>query len=332
MKITNGIKAFEDYWVECQYSTDLSVLTSIYPHLKNELFSFSNEYTYELIGYTPKGSQKFYNVEAKPARSLRDGFETEYRSNINDTEKLIKKIRQLVRRRKYVYVGIDLFYSLPNTITWQKFHWQHYTFVTGYDRKKDEFYILESTFTEGFKEYAIPTERFKQAITSCDFENKVFSNKLIKGYVPEEVTVEDIKRNAENIVKSIEARDGMPMYHMDDDDYENRYFEELGGQHLFIIMNQQMSNKRMFSIMNEKGYLSNDKAGEYERTCEELIRGWNAAKISFFKLYSRSADTRGGFIDALNTYVESLLAKEKDMWLDCISYIENHKVTAENAA
>lgn len=314
MKLHNGIKPFDDYWVGCQQNVERSILSTLYPNLKNELFLYNNAYTYEIKDHKAGSGHEFFNIEVNTKYTMNCAFVDQQKSTSHDGKKLMQQMKRWLWQKKYVFAGVDMFYLLPNTMCWEKFHWYHYTFVTGYDSKRKEVYILEHTYTGAYREYAVPEERFCKAVENGDFEHKLVTKKVDDKHALPEVDLQEIKDNAEVIISSIQDMERRPLYVMTDYDYTEQYFMELNAQSFFIALNHQMANKILFRLLKERGYLQEEE--KYQRLlseCEELISGFNSIKISLFKCY-KTKENREKNVEALNQYIWEILDKEVRMW------------------
>lgn len=316
LKIGNGIEGFDDFWYGCQISTELSVLTSNYRDIRDKVFVYNNFYTYQLEEHISQAQSDFFTLKALNEFDITNAFHTTFWTDVQSTDTLLKVIKKKLRKREYVYAGVDLFYLLPGTYCYKKFHWMHYTFVTGYDILKKEFYVLEHTAAYGYRAYTIPEERFEDALQNCNSRIKVFVKKIKKNYSIKEYQVDDLVKQAKRLIDNLqEVKDrGICLFKLSDIDYAEEYYMDLSCQEIFVIMNHMKANKRLFVQLFERGLFASGEA--YQKICEIcdfLIQGWNCAKISLAKIYKTSL-SREECVNSLNRYIKELFRYEKEMW------------------
>lgn len=315
MKLDNGVVGFDDFWYGCQISAELSVLTSVHKDLEEKLFVYNNFYKYVLDEHTTDHDTKFFVLNVEEQMDLSGAFNTVYYCDSKRVDHVLRKIKWKLWRKEYVYAGVDLFYLLPGTFVYNKFHWDHYTFLTGYDVFRKKFYALEHTLAHGYRSYEIPEERFRTALLNTGLSRKMFVNRVNKGYEFREFTMKDIREQAQELKKNIsEILDGdKVLFKMIKEDYEEEYFMDLGCQYLFVIMNHMKSNKHLFEQLYERGMMDQQIFDQVLERCNSLIDGWNFAKISLGKLYKNPMN-REENVKTLNRYVRELFRQEIEMW------------------
>ena len=315
MKLDNGVVGFNDFWYDCQISTELSVLTSVNKELKDKLFAYNNFYKYVLEEYTSDHETKFWALKTEEQMDLSDAFNTVYYCDSKKVDHVLRMIKWKLWKKEYVYAAVDLFYLLPGTYVYNKFHWNHYTFLTGYDVFRKKFYALEHTLAHGYRAYEIPEDRFRTALLNTELTRKLFVNRLNKAYEFREITLNEILDQARELKKNIsEILDGdKVLFKMLKEDYEEEYLMDLGCQYLFAIMNHMKANKHMFEQLYEKGMIDQQIFDQVLERCNGLIDGWNFAKISLGKLYKNPMN-REENNKTLNRYVRELFRQEIEMW------------------
>ena len=75
-------------------------------------------------------------------------------------EDIVSELKQYIDKKRIIFLGIDMYYGIPDTSQWKKHHIHHNILVEGYD--EEFFYVLE-TGDHGYKEYTMTYEEITKA-------------------------------------------------------------------------------------------------------------------------------------------------------------------------
>lgn len=158
-----NIKPFREFWIDCFSTSIFSILiskTSI-----DKVFVYNNNYTYTesridfLDGSKAWSIMPQINMSEVTEKVLTDITYLDFKEKRDP----ISLLKMLLLKEKIVFLGVDVYYWIPDNFHWHRNHFNHYSVLNGFDEEKKIFYVLE-TGAMGYKEYEIKEEELLLAI------------------------------------------------------------------------------------------------------------------------------------------------------------------------
>lgn len=301
---------FNDFWVNCWFNSNFSILTSVNRSYVDA--AYMNSYTYITEDYqTPTGTD---------LRILKLGFTDEVEkvvlSAVNltpimleDTERISNQIITMLKTN-YLYVGVDLYEWIPNSICWQKYHWEHYTLVKGYDESSDSFIVFDENYN-GYGAHLIPRLRFEKAITASPFEIDAFLIDFKGDVCDYTICTDDVRKNADRISNELD-NSRAEHWQLSKKDISEGHMLDLFSLYSFGISNRQIANGLLVYKLKSYGALSTDEYRLLASIFKELSDGWEKIKNSFMKA-NLSSPRRLDCIK-INDYKNTLIENEIKAW------------------
>lgn len=314
MRYDVGIKPFTEFWVDCKCNLIYSILTTLDD--SNKMYAYINSYSYSILKKQSKGNEPFLNLELNFEQNLFDYiFINKNYLSARSNENYLDQLKDLVKQKKYVLIGVDLFYWIPNSICWNKHHWYHYSFLNGFDDYTKDYFVLDENM-KGYSEFIIPESRLNTAMQESTIKHDIKFYDINQNISKPIIGVDDLVKNSENIVKSInEINDDFWL--MSEFDYDICYFQDLNAMNLFKIENRHKANYSLFSELHKMGLLNGNTSLELQSICLELIYKWQLSKSQLIKSYYGKNRTEK--ILKLNRNIRGLLNLEKSMWEKLVS-------------
>lgn len=123
--------------------------------------------------------------------------------NPNNEEEFLKLIKnQVTKENGFVLMRTDLYDWLEDSICWHRYHWDHYSLIVDYDEENKQFLVFDEKKGDYVKFYVPDGKIYK-----CVFHTDKFEILRLITLDGEEIkiqTTEDIKKNASDIVESID--------------------------------------------------------------------------------------------------------------------------------
>jgi hypothetical protein len=205
MKRSLNFKPFNTFWLNCVYNMLFSMLISLEPSYYSA--ALLNDYSYLVIDQgTPTGT-KYNHLELWP---IVKHFER-YRSmlfgdyeplNFESGDNYFDILKGLIEEKKLILLGVDLFYWIPYSVTWNRHHWIHYSFINGIDDEKRVVYAFDENVS-GYNEFEIPEDRLIKAISNFPQEPHVMSYKPSGNIEKFELSIDEVKGNSQRIIDEI---------------------------------------------------------------------------------------------------------------------------------
>jgi len=304
-----NIKPFNEFWLNCSFNAHLSIMTSINPKY-NDL-AYLNCYTYVNKMQIPKGITIENEDEVQKSILQSASYQEAICFKDKSDEEMLLHIIELLNNQN-LFIGVDLFYWLPDTICWQKLHWSHYALVTGYNSNDNTFVVLDSDAYK-YGKFEIPRERFITAVRNCPFKPEGYTITINSNPSDFSLELNAVIQNAEKIIENIEN-------HLEANDiWEYSPYHMQAGQHFeffsmfaYQIMNRQIANSLLFKRLAELKLINDKTCAGAVNSFNELRIGWETIKNIFIK--SGLMSPRALDIDRLIAIKNSLLKQEKAVW------------------
>ncbi len=247
----NKIEPFNDFWIDCYSTAIYSIMLSNFK--VNRKYTLNNNYRYEFTQNVRTGMGRVY-VVPDMEKILKAIFAKREFHDFTKDENIVEALKDYIDKGSMIFLGIDMFYGVPDTSQWNKHHIHHNILVEGYDDESECMYVLE-TGNSGYCEYEMTYEKITKAANEfvyfihdseiCELTDKA---PLL------ELNSNEIGRNAIGIIESIdniyEQIDGI--WHVNT--------EKLGSMrdeinaHLVAIRNRQSVNTKLFKAILDNGY------------------------------------------------------------------------------
>lgn len=324
---------FSYFWQNCQLNNVLSVLTSLEPSYK--LAAFLNDYNYTMIK-TPIDEDTFvYSLDLNYKDGIKKYIEDIliYKKTIlpdqdNKWQKILKideyyfknnsmfleEVQKLIKNNKAVSVGVNLFYWVEGSISYEKYQYNHYALITGYDDKKLEYYTFDDDLYS-YKSHVIPDERFRIAFSNSVFkEPPAFVVTVCENIEPYKLNINDVVNCANAIKENITSIDISDFWTIHFSSADK--FSEAADNCIIKanrISNRHIGNKLLFEALYTLGIVKNKAVTDkYIKIEDELIEGWIEVKniIAMCKYSGKNHLST----ETLNKLNKRLLEKEYIMW------------------
>lgn len=302
------IKPFNKVWLGCMNNLKLSLLLTI--KKEAERFAYFNSYEYIANQEISGGNNNFYNL------TICNYFlEMEQFSDISEISVPEKNelkdviISQLEKERGYVILYVDLFNWLEGSVSWKKFHWQHYSLVADYDKSNDKYVVFDERQGK-YVEFMVDFETLYSSIVR-DIEKKgvIQLVDLKEKFSLPSLTITDIKENAKRTCDSIvNVLTKNFFLQMSDNDFRARSHMELNGIYLQRIEGRQRANQMFVdSFMQEHCF--SDLKSEFAY----LEKRWLDIRLNLYKSYF-DEEERKDDLKLVNSEIKDALRKEMDLW------------------
>ena len=307
---------FGEFWIDCAFNANFSILTSLDKSYRNA--ALLNSYTYAIVEAGTSFDNLINYVKLEPAYDqlyLTQSIISIQPVNLKDSNNLLDSLK-FVLKENYFFLGVDLYNWIPNSLCWQKYHWEHYSLIKGYDEEKDVFIVFDSDMS-GYCEHEIPSARLEKAALDCSFE--------ISGYVisfnpePGEYNLEkqSVIENAERLITEIEDSFAR-LWKFSDYDIQEAYMFDLMAVFTNEISERQIANKKLIEELINLNLIGDTS----------LIRDFNELKLGWEKiknLFNRGNLTRKLDCANLDALKNDLFTKEMDIWERLVAILSKRK-------
>jgi hypothetical protein len=324
MMVSLGFKPFNDYWITCYYNKIFTILTSIDSSYK--LAAYLNDYHYDvqLWGATNEKNAPLYNhLVQQPFKMFKEqylqGLFIYQPIRFREEENFLDILKNHIRQKEIVQVGIDLFYWLPDSMNFGVNHWNHTAVLNGYDDEKKVFYAFDAD-NSGFDEQEIPEDRFLLAIKSCVLDTHGDILKLADQFHPYQFSLSDVVINAKRLIDEISTMNTDSFWLLTDDDFDKGRRRDIIAIQIFQIASRHIGNGLLFQrVLNE--YCDNDIIENLVQRSKKLQDGWLIARSKLLIIY-RSKTDRWKQLASLNEDIKCLFNDELEMWDSVIKNIK----------
>ncbi len=288
MKIDFGIEPFCDFWTGCVTNSQISILSSKEPSWKYA--AYLNDYYY-LIEESKTGGiydtsgtiektvffpvYRFYEEVFPKHINKYFSYET---FNFKDDVHGMKKMKELIKQNMLIAVGVDQFYWIPGSVCWNKYHWQHYSLITGYDDEKRIFSVFDVDINK-FGCFEVPEERFLQASQSFvrkdDQNTDAYIIKVSEDLKPFKLTLPEVRLYAQKFNQEMENVDAMTLLDLNGVDIQVADLFDLFVKYVHLIINRQIANSLLFKSLLDLNLIS-DRAvvSGLVRQADNLRKQW----------------------------------------------------------
>lgn len=321
MNFSLKVKPFRDYWLNCSFNMIFSILTSIEPSYK--VAALLNQYSYGVKQTETPNETMFDCLILKPmvklgSENFSSFFSPPQPINFKYDKNYVEYLKNLVMERHYVTLGVDLFYWIPNSICWNKFHWEHYSLINGFDTEKKLFYVLDENI-KGYNEFEIPEQRFLTAVQNSPLEPHGYILKLRNDICSFKFSKEEVIYNAKRLMAELNQIKQRTFWYLNDKDFDDGHMCELISMYVFQIVNRHIANELLFKIMSNEIHNSKIISSLFQY-CKDLQDGWIFVRNKIVRTYF--VNDRKKSLTEINNKCKMLFDTENKMWDTFLSAIK----------
>jgi hypothetical protein len=321
MRMSLNFMPFNLFWINCIFNMMFSMLTSI--ECSYYLAALLNDYSYVVVDMNTPNEITYKSLELRPLVKHGDKYRNllfcENKSlNFKYGEIYFDTLKGLIEENNITLLGVDLFYWIPNSICWNKHHWEHYSLINGFDDKKRVLYVFDEN-VYGYNEFEIPEDRLIKAISNYQNKPQVNIYRLSKDIERFELSIREVRDNAQRIVDEIKVIMPFDFWELSEKDFIERHMCDLISMRIFQIVNRHIANQLLMQELKEE-ILSPQIRSSLIKYCIDLQEGWTLVKKKliriYFSKYNKSA------VSDINEKCKLLLQKEIDMWNMFLKYVQ----------
>jgi len=277
-----GLQVFKDFWINCQFNSYFSLITSINKSYIDAAYMNHYEYTIESIA-TGNGTNIKYlrSIPSIYQHKLMQSIIKVSPIIVNNEIDIIDNAIELLKDN-FIYVGVDLYYWIPNGICWQKYHkWDHYSLIKCYDNSKECFLVLDDNLN-GFDIFEIPKSRFETAVANSFLHPTFLLVDYQKDIFDYSICFDDVIANAKRLTKELSELH-VELWNYSDADIERGWYMDLFSTYFFSISNRHIANMLLFERLNNLKYINSASLAHFKAQFLKLINGWDIIKNKFLK-------------------------------------------------
>ncbi|MGO4183482.1 hypothetical protein AB4Z17_20090 [Paenibacillus sp. TAF43_2] len=316
MKVTLDRQPFNEFWANCMLNQAYSIAVSAHPSYRYAAYLNIHRYypwsaaTDQQFRYPTIDTLYYLDDWTKfPLTGVMKWIEP---GHFRDKEMFIDEIKEVLDGGRNLSVNVDLFYWLPGSMAWKKFHWYHYSLFNGYDNERSSFYVIDDTLA-GYSEHEVPEDRLRKAFKNSEYNiNKNYNGPAYYIYnlhstiKPYELNLSEVVDNAERLTRELDdfSMEGMWQVDSSPDKYSAHITYALIG--INIICNRHIANEGLIRTLREQKQINVTLYESLKDQLEMICDGWNAIKQSFV--------THKFQRDREIALAEKLFAMEKIFW------------------
>ena len=308
------LQAFSDFWMNCWFNANFSIITSIDSSYIDA--AYLNSYMYYLEEYTTP-----INTDINILRIDLSKDQFEFMSKIvhtvpfmfDESKTVVSQVLDLLKHN-YLFLGVGLYNWIPNSICWQKHHWSHYSLIKEYNPHKDAFIVLDEDYN-GYGVHEIPRYRFEEAVMNSDLKCDGLCDGMIVNYNKNinkyEIDYTIVKNNAKRLLNELAAMFD-DCWMLTSKDVEEGHMLDLFSMYCFGIASRHMANILLIQRLVYHNYINKSRSDELLTLFFELKIGWGALKNKFLR--ASLSSTRKLDVVELNILKNTLISKEMKAW------------------
>lgn len=312
MKYKNEILPFNQFWVNCDFNSRFSILSSVDKNFEKLAYYNAYKYVLRVSDY----DSLLYGIHLECDYSdYEECLSYIPVHEIRGNDNIETVIKNMVMNNDVFMLGVDLFHYIPGSICWEKFHWYHYSLIKGFDDTQKVFYVLDDNLS-GYNEFEVPTNELINAANAnqMDFDayRVVVNTEKIKQFNTM-LDIETVKKNAASICENIEELEDRTLWVMSEANIKECLNKDLDSMYLYQIRNRQLANQLLFKYLEEADIASMHSKYDYViNAFGELETGWKILQKEFIKIYH--SKQRATQVEKANKRCRELLKKECEIW------------------
>lgn len=297
---------FSEIWFDCRYNMLISILQTYDYSFHNKVIENAYQYVVE-TGETQNGNIVNYLI-CEPTMNIDSFFSQKpiFESRDMMKDKLIGYIFDEIQCGNYIMAGVDLFNWIPSSMTFRKYHWQHYTLVSGIDISEGCVYVLDAA-KEGYGEYKIAIDVFVECVYASTYEYKLYRICINRNMNFDTDVKKRVHMNSKKIIECIDAICDTVLWQLADEDYDTHEYEDLCAMYINRIIHRQKANRLFLETIGEKNAM--------KTFCQFFLnaeKNWREVQVIFLRNYYGL--DRALRMERLNQRVYELLDSEKKIW------------------
>lgn len=312
----NNLRPFQSFWMNCYLNNMCSILSSYDPSYK--LAAYINNYHY-IMPYISDGYRCLdIDYPDEFCNNFSQNILTENTYCFNDEKTMIKGIKELLKEKKNIYLLVDLYYLIPNKMTWHKYHYNHYTLIKGYDDYNDIYYILEDD-SNGYGIRKVSEKVLVESYMNSEYFTKqnsqtqsCYSMKLKENIKPFQFSLKEIILYSQNLSCELvncnlnELWKNTKQLPIKDSNLDDSI---VGIQH---IVNRHKANQYLFKSLLDFKIFDERCFSKLRFMASEIEKGWIIMKNILLKTSMKNKKD----LNLLKLYDSgsSLILKEYEMW------------------
>jgi len=328
MRYSNRIKPFDEFWMNCILNQMFSVACTYEPSYRYAAYLNSYQYfrwdaaTDPQFRYPTIDSMYYldflYRNEGNKNHefSLSRVFGPLDLHYFSDEDNYLQEIRELCKDNQVFSLNVDLFYWIPNSMAYEKFHWYHYSLMNGYDDATSTYYVIDDNL-DGYMEHGIPEERLilsfenSECRTNPDYELPPVLKYNIREEIPlYQLTLQEVCFHADRLIREIRSFSIEGLWNVELDESRLNDYLTYSVVGLNIIANRHKANESLIRSLHELSLIPFDTFEQLLTQIQEIRSGWEFVKQHFMKASIQRK------LDRPQCYklAESLFAKEVTLW------------------
>jgi hypothetical protein len=323
MIYTLGIEPFGDYWVECIFNNCFSIIISYEPSYR--YMTYLNNYKLQKEKNPSDDSIEFLNVSYPEAIYDLISFILEKQDYYFDNEEnFLTELQQLIKNKQIIWVGVDMFYMIPGSLTFGMRHANHYSFISGFDDERMIYYAFEFELG-GYKAHEIPQERLVTAFKNSTVKTPpAIVSRVTKNISKYSLSLDEVLINAERLMTEAANIKIDALWRIEANDEE---FYEKVAQCVFALnglINRQIGNQLLFKSIYELGMIrkENDMLGfvDLARQLEKSYGKMRNVYLRHIEHWKEGILKKELKSDRFNEMSNLQLEKEFIMWEKLLGY------------
>ncbi|MBR6403058.1 MAG: hypothetical protein IKS48_06710 [Eubacterium sp.] len=310
MDITK-VQAYDDIWFDCKGNLYLSILQTIDRKYRN--IALNNDYYYRnRLVETSSGEHTILETFTR-WDIVGEMFANKVDVKYENDEQFMKEIKRLLDERKYVFVGVDLYYWIKENLCHGRDHWYHSTLIQKYDKDEDLFYVFDVNMDKTYGIFTIDSDSFLTSVKK-GMEGGI-NTKWCE--INLDVKIQDITRDMllENTFERLNnLKEVKKSYYwkMEEIEYKKHAYEDLNSVHLGRIVQRLQANNMLFKELRNRGIIKGENSERIIGYTEELANDWLMIRYKVNMLYVQTnLDQK---IKIINDRVQELFDKEMYVW------------------
>ena len=309
------IEPYSDIWLDCYNNQKLSIVR--YIDEANIALARKNNYKYEVMNFVFEGSEEFNLIAADQHVISFNDFTQMKKLNPENEEEFLKIIKNHVQNENgFVLMRTDLYDWLEDSICWHRYHWDHYSLIVDYDEENQQFLVFDEKKGNYVKFYVPESKIYKCVFHTDKFE--ILRLITVEGEKIKLQSFEDIKKNASDIVESIDNCLNKRFWDMEEFIYDGEHYKDLNGIFLQKIEGRHKANAGLIRWMETNGMASGIDYKTISEEFEKLSVEWAKIRMALFVIYMKKKNRREK-INELNEKLYECLTKEKELWNQVIA-------------
>ncbi|MCL2717831.1 MAG: hypothetical protein FWE14_03515 [Lachnospiraceae bacterium] len=302
------LKLFNDFWINCWFNSNYSIITSInesyigaaymnnYSYISEEAKSpFETTFKYMKIG--PSEAQNKFIL------SIIKQVPIKFKEKYSISELVIKLLKE-----NPFFLGVDLYYLVPDSICFKKHHFNHFTLIKEYNVENDAFIVFDESF-QGYEAHSIPRARFEEAAMASSLEIDAYLLQFNENIVDYDFNYLEVSENASRLSIELEILLG-DYWQLSDKDLKAGFMLDFFAMYAFGITNRQTANIELMKLLYSKGLISENKYVKLVSKFKSLEKEWEILKGRFIK----SSISRRFDVQKMNEYKNLLIVNEIEAW------------------